>query len=96
MVLVKNDCLTNLNVGNMALCSTTLFMNEKRIEVEVGFFKLILTILSAISVTLTGFLGGNFFALHLSILISAITINFILIFSIVATSIKIMKLIRML
>ena len=52
---MKNGCLTNLNVGNMELS-----MNEKRIEIEIGILKLILTIVSAIFVPFTAWLYNNF------------------------------------
>ena len=71
-------------------------MNEKRITEELTFFRLLLTILAAITATLTGFIGGRFLTLDKSVLLLSVGIDVMLFVLITITLIKIFKLLKLL
>ena len=64
-------------------------MNEKRIELEVGYLKLLLTLVSAMFGTLTGFIGSNFNNISILFLTILIIIDVLLAILIIILMIKI-------
>jgi len=74
----------------------TLEMNEKRIVEELTFFRLLLTILSAITATLTGFIGGSVSTLEDSVLLLSCGVDLLLVAFMVFCLIKIIKLLKLL